>query len=267
MSIARLSAGSVSLDDASFFPQLETVLKANNLIDPLRNECRSSEDTFRRNWRYLESRDCSAPIAAEVISLLSTALTSKVSHVHAFHGCRVSEDSSYETDGIIPLSQEWITREIERLSGSLPAPNSEAGALLEGYLRQYGGIVCAVKSLQFYQETGGYHHALGSETLRNILQRHSPAAFEQLASMGQPSIIEFKILIDILEDNTWPNFVSDMLRIWLARQVPFDRPRDPREGGILLHRTVHPALLVRRYECDETGRVTGNIHTYDSARI
>ena len=253
---------SVCIDDDSFFPLIESGLDAQNLLNEILRECRRDEDSFRNCWRWLECRDCLSPIAEAAHQCLVDRLRELVTHVHAFHGCRVTADSTYHTEGIKPLTAEWITAEVRKWACTLPAPDSPADKILQDYLRGYSGKVCAVKSLKAHQENGGYGHALGSETLRNILGRHCPSALERMLQTGEPSIIEFTIPVSDLEDKAWPNFVSDLLRIWLSRQVDFPRPNDPRHGGIVLHRPVPLDWLLRRHVCDSDGVLIGQVYEY-----
>jgi hypothetical protein len=134
--------------------------------------------------------------------------------------------------------------------------------MLQDYIRDNGGKVCAVKSLKARQENGGYGQTQGSETLRNILSRHCPSALERILQIGEPSIIEFVIPVAMLESNAWQNFVSDLLRIWLSRQVEFQCPGDPRHGDFVLSRGVPPDCLIRRQACDNNGALTGKVCDY-----
>ena len=260
--MSKRPPSSVCIDDDSFFPLIESALCAQNLLDEVRRECRRNEASFRNCWCWLDSRVGTSPIAEATLRCVVDKFSEVVTHVHAFHGCRVTVDSSYHSEGIKPLTRDWITSEVRKWAGNLPSPNSPAGMLLQDYLRGYSGKVCAVKSLSAHQENGGYGHALGSETLRNIIERHCPSALERILQIGEPSIIEFAIPVFDLEDRAWPNFVSDLLRIWLSRQVDFPRPGDPRHGGIVLCRGVPPDWLIRRHVCDGHGVLTGKVCNY-----
>ncbi len=253
----------VCIDDGSSFLNLiDEVLSQERLREEVRQECRRSEDSFRTCWRWLESRDCSAPIATSAFNCLLAELSGAVTHVHAFHGCRVTQDSTYDVDGIKPLTGDFIAKEVTKWAGTLPNPYSEAGRLLESYLAGYSGRVCAVKSLVTHQENGGYGHSLGSEALRNILALHCPSALARMLQAGEPTIIEFRIPVPELKSNAWPNYVADLFRLWLSKQVEFSRPSDPRQGGIVLGRPVPPQWLLRRHVCDVSGKLTGEVHEY-----
>ncbi len=253
---------SVCIDDTSFYPLIASKLNARSPLSELLGECHRNEDNFRICWRWLECHDCTSPIAEAAYHCLVDELSKVVTHVHAFHGCRVSAESTYQTEGIKPLTTEWIMAEVRQWASTLPAPDSAAGIMLQDYIRVYGGKVCAVKSLKAHQENGGYGHTQGSETLRKILSLHCPSALERMLLFGEPSVIEFVIPVPMLEDNAWQNFVSDLLRIWLSRQVDFQCPGDPRHGGVVLRRGVPPDWLIRRHVCDNHGALTGKVCDY-----
>ncbi|MDQ5979504.1 MAG: hypothetical protein QG602_2478 [Verrucomicrobiota bacterium] len=254
---------SVCIDNVdSFFSLIESALRTQDFLDEIRRQCRADEDSFRHCWRWLESRDRTSLIAKAAYNCLLDELSAVVTHVHAFHGCRVYADSTYHIEGIKPLTDEWITAEVRKWAGTIPASESDAGRLLQDYIRDYGGKVCAVKSLKAHQDKGGYGHALGSEALRKILNLHCPSGLERMLQTGEPSIIEFTIPVAELENKAWPNFVSDLLRIWLARQVGYPWPNDPRHGGIVLSRLVPPNWLLCRHICDSCGILTGRISEY-----
>lgn len=163
------------------------------------------------------------------------------------------------------MTPEWIEAEIIKWTGKLPSSGSEADALLKRYLHSYSGKICAVKSLSLHQQHGGYGHSLGSETLRNILQRHAPDALASYLKTGEPSIVEFRIPISQLSPMAWENFVSDLLRIWLYSNFNYTRPSDPRWGGIILDHAVLPSWLIRRYSCDDNGKLTSKVYPYEPA--
>ena len=256
---------SVCIDDDRFLPLIESVLTEHNLRAEIIHFCQQAESDFRACWQWLDDRDSPCPLAETALTLAVNELSKRVSHVHAFHGCRVIPDSSYCANGILPLARGWIEAEIIKWAGILPSSGSPADRLMQNYLRSYSGKVCAVKSLRVHQENGGYGHALGSETLRSILRLHDPKALNRFLQTGEPSIIEFLIPVPALEVRVWQNFVSDMLRIWLSQQFDFVRPgSDPSLGGLVFSRKVPHEWLVRSYLCDDRGKLTGRVCSYSS---
>ena len=256
---------SVSLDDDSFFEWIDRVLSGDDLCEKWLESCRQDEANFRASWYWLTSREHSCPYAESALFRMLHEPGIGITHVHAFHGCRIFSDSTYLSHGIQPLSREWIETEIVKWSGTLPTKQSEAAKWLQHYLEDYEGKLCAVKSLQFHQGRRGYWHTKGSETLRKILELHAPDALNRYLFGGQPSILEFLIPVSDLSANDWRNYLCSLLCTWLASKVEFDRPSDSREGGFVLDAPVPPSCILCCHQCDENGALTGEIIEFSRA--
>ncbi len=258
----EISPTSVCIDDERFFILIESTLSGNGTLFSILRYCRQNEQNFRKCLNWLMSREDHCPLAKDTLDLAVLELSNRLSFIHAFHGCRVTPDSHYEIEGIMPLTRDWIETEIIRWAGELPKAGSEANDWLQNYLRDYSGKVCAVKSLALHQERGGYCHPSGSETLRTILQKQFPDALARYLQAGEPSIIEFRIPLSQLAPRVWENYVSDLLRIYLKNCCLYPGLGDPREGGIILNQGVAPSWLIQRYSCDEKGQLTGKNYPY-----
>jgi hypothetical protein len=257
---------SISLDHDSFLGWVDQILSDDGLCERWLDSCRKDEANFRTSWYWLISRENSCPHAERALFRMLHEPGIGISHVHAFHGCRIFSDSTYHSHGIQPLSREWIEREIVKWSGSLPAVQTEANQLLQQYLKCYEGTVCSIKSLQLRQKHRGYVHTKGSETLRNFLKLHAPDALNRYLLEGQPSILEFLIPVSDLNASDWRNYLCSLLCIWLASKVDFDRPSyDPWEGGFVLNAPVPPTRILCSHECDEDGVLTGEVMKYHPA--
>jgi hypothetical protein len=255
--MSEVNLSSVCIDDNRFFALIDSALSEQGISAPIIRYCQENEANFLNCLIWLDSREGHCPLAENALRCAVLELSKRVSFIHAFHGCRVTPDSEYCTEGIQPPSREWVERQIVKWAGELPTAGSEADRLLQDYLSQHTGKVWAAKSLLFHQNRGGYCHAIKSETLHNVLRSQSPVALARYLETGEPSIIEFRIPTTQLTPKVWENFVSDLLRIWLKNHCQYPGRGDPREGGIVLDRVVSPSWLIQRHCCDENGKLTG----------
>lgn len=241
----------------SYAPLIKETLHTEDLYTGLLGETLASEASFRSLWNHLDTNgiDGESKVASDCVRAIRKAVSLKCSHVTAFHGCRVYSAETYREDGIRKSDTEAILQiAIERF-GDEGQVRGIYGALQgQGYTTHNGGKVYGVKSMKHHMENGGLCHAKGSELLRYIASRMSPNMEANLYSSGEPSIIEYLVPIENMkESDSLRAYVASMLQVFISQLAPYDRPNDPREGGIIVAHDIGPELLVRRYLCNHDG--------------
>ena len=250
--------GPINLDFLpSHAPLIEETLHAEGLYTGLLRETLETETGFRSLWNHLDTNgiDGESKVASDCVRAIRKAVSLKCSHVTAFHGCRVYSAETYREDGIRKSDTEAILQiAIERF-GDEGQVRGIYGALQgQGYTTHNGGKVYGVKSLKHHMERGSLCSAKGSELLRYIASRMSPNMEANLYSSGEPSIIEYLVPIEYMkESDSLRAYVASMLQVFISQLAPYDRPNDPREGGIIVAHDIGPELLVRRYLCNHDG--------------
>jgi hypothetical protein len=75
-----------------------------------------------------------------------------------------------------------------------------------------------------------------------------------LYSSGEPSIIEYLVPIEYMEESdSLKAYVSSLLQVFISQLASYDRPNDARGAGIIVAHDIEPELLIRRYLCDGDG--------------
>ena len=250
--------GQINIDFLpSYAPFIEETLRGEDLYTGLLSEALSSEASFRSLWNHLDTNgiDGESKIASDCVRAISEAVSQMCSHVTAFHGCRVYSEETYREKGIQKSDTEAILKNaIERFGSEEQVRKIYAALQRQGYTTHNGGKVYGVKSMKHHMENGGFCHAKGSELLGIIASRMSPNMEANLYSSGEPSIIEYLVPIDSLkESDSLRAYVASLLQIFISKLAPYDRPNDPRCGGIIVAHDIGRELLVRRYLCDDDG--------------
>ena len=250
--------GPINLDFLpSYAPLIEETLHAEGLYTGLLRETLETETGFRSLWNHLDTNgiDGESKVADDCVRAISEAINQTCGHVTAFHGCRVYSAEAYREDGIRKSDTEAILQNaIERFGAEEQVREIYATLQSQGYTTHNGGMVYGVKSMKHHMEKGGLCHAKGSELLGIIASRMSPNMEAILYSSGEPSIIEYLVPIDSLkESDSLRVYVASLLQVFISQLAPYDRPNDPRGGGIIVAHDIGPELLVRRYLCNHDG--------------
>lgn len=243
------------MDDQRYFPALESALRGAGILDEILRECRDREDTVREFSTFLSSGEYETELWREALDVIVAEMPGFCSGVSAFHGCRVYPHSTYETEGILPLTADRIEHEIMRWAGSIPPANSRAEAVLRDYLRKDTGKVYTVRSLQYHQDRGGLCHARGSETLRTVLRELCPGACERMLSEGEPSILEIQVPVPSFPKTQLRHLCGSMLSMWIASRTSYPCAEGARCGGVVFDHSIPASWIVKRFRCDEAGIV------------
>ena len=259
--------GPINLDFLpSYAPLIEETLHAEGLYTGLLGETLASEASFRSLWNHLDTNgiDGESEVASDCVRATRNAVSLKCSHVTAFHGCRVYSAETYREDGIRKSDTEAILQNaIERFGDEEQVREIYATLKSHGYTTHNGGKVYGVKSMKHHMENGGLCHAKGSELLGIIASRMSPNMEANLYSGGEPSIIEYLVPIEYMEESdSLRAYVASLLQVFISHLAPYDRPNDPRCGGIIVAHDIEPELLVRRYLCDGYGYAQKIVEEY-----
>lgn len=250
----------------SYAPLLEETLRAEDLYGGLLSETLASETGFRSLWNHLDTNgiDGESKVASDCVRVISKAVSLKCSHVTAFHGCRVYSAEAYREDGIRKSDTEAILQNaIERFGAEEQVREIYATLQSQGYTTHNGGKVYGVKSMKHHMENGGLCHAKGSELLGIIASRMSPNMEANLYTSGEPSIIEYLVPIEYMEErDSLRAYVASLLQVFISQLAPYERPNDPRGGGIIVAHDIGPELLVRRYLCHDDGYAQSIAETY-----
>ena len=241
----------------SYASLIDETLHAEDLYTGLLRESLASEAGFRSLWNHLDTNgfDGESKVASDCVRAIRKAVSLKCSHVTAFHGCRVYSAETYRENGIRKSDTEAILQNaIERFGAEEQVREIYATLQSQGYTIHNSGKVYGVKSIKYHMERGSLCSAKGSELLGIIASRMSPNMEAILYSSGEPSIIEYLVPIDSLkESDSLRVYVASLLQVFISQLAPYDRPNDPREGGIIVAHDIGPELLVRRYLCNHDG--------------
>ena len=241
----------------SYAPLIEETLHAEDLYTVLLGETLKSEKSFRSLWNHLDTNgiDGESRVAGDCVRVISKAVSLKSGYITAFHGCRVDSAETYREKGIQKSYTEAILKNaIERFGAEEQVREIYATLQSQGYTIHNSGKVYGVKSIKYHMERGSLCSAKGSELLGIIASRMSPNMEAILYSSGEPSIIEYLVPIDSLkESDSLRVYVASLLQVFISQLAPYDRPNDPRGGGIIVAHDIGPELLVRRYLCNHDG--------------
>lgn len=259
--------GPVNLDFLpSYAPLIQETLRAEDLYMGLLCETLASETSFRSLWNHLDpnGNGGESKVASDCVRAISKAVRLKCSHVTAFHGCRVCSAAMYRDNGIRKSDTEGILQNAIERFGAEEQVREIYGALQsQGYTTHNGGKVYGVTSMKHHMENGGLCHAKGSELLGIIASRMSPNMEQNLYSSGEPSIIEYLVPTKYIEESdALRAYVASLLQVFISQLAPYDRPNDPRGGGIIVAHDIGPELLVRRYLCDGDGYAQRIVEEY-----
>jgi len=234
-----------------YFDIIEGILEGGKLLREVCEECRKSEESFRNFWRFLDAREGDSTLAPYALELLCKEVPSHFDYITAFHGCRVYESEQYRCGGLkVGDPNDILLEAIERFEAEAQVRSIYEQLRNEGYTAHNAGKVYGVKSIKHHMERGGLCHAKGSELLGIIASRMTPNKIEQLYNTGEPSIIEYLVPTAwMVAQQDIEAYVASLFCCYIAQDVPYDRPNDAREGGVVIDQSIPPELLVRRYLC------------------
>ena len=231
-------------------------------------ECLESEDSFRSLWQHLDTDgiEGESRVAAACVEEICRTICEKCGYVVAFHGCRVYTAQTYREYGIQSSNTESILRNaIERFGSDTQVRKIYTTLQREGYTCHNGGKVYGVKSIKHHMENGGLCHAKGSELLGIIASRMSPNTESSLYRTGEPSIIEYLVSVNTLkQQDDLRAYAASLLQVYISHIAPYNRPDDPRCGGLIAEHDISPDLLIRRYLCNDDGYIIKIAETYNS---
>lgn len=251
-----LSTRTINIDNLpSYCGIVEKILEESGLLASVKCECRESEEGFRNFWSYLDSREGSSLVARKALEVLSQEIPKHISHITAFHGCRVDAPENYRKHGLKACDPEQIVKDAIARFGDEGQIRAIARELRQnGYIQHNAAKVYSVKSMKHHMENGGLCHATGSELFGIIAKRLTPSREEELYRNGEPSIIEFLVPLEwMIEESRDLSYAASLLCCVASNYSPYRRPNDARCGGVVLKRSIPPELLVRRFICDVDG--------------
>lgn len=261
-----LSTRTINIDNLpSYCGKIEGILEDAGLLASVKYECRESEEGFRNFWSYLDSREGSSLVARKALEVLSQEIPKHISHITAFHGCRVDAPENYRKHGLKACDPQQIVKDAITRFGDEDQVREIARELRKnGYIQHNGGKIYAVKSMKHHMENGGLCHATGSELLGLIAKRLTPSREEELYSNGEPSVIEFLVPLEwMVEAGSDLSYTASLLSCVASNYSPYHIPNDARSGGVVLKRSIPPELLVRRFICDVDGYAERVAETYN----
>ena len=175
-----------------WFADLASAEVWNHLYDP--EEYANSESRVRslcrriappRRWKYHWVR-------SRAVQFMKANYT----HVACYHSCRIVDEKSYLTHGLLPSDVDLLDREAETLFGrSNKLRQSIMGARSDGYrAHNHGGVyVFAARSGALHY--GGHYRSYGSEYLGRISGALGEAERSILRNRGRGAIVRCVIPI------------------------------------------------------------------------
>ena len=183
---------------------------------------------------------------SDLKELVETELVQLVTAAVGYHGCRISNESSYRENGILRSGFRTLIADTAASYG-IPAEDlrREIEALGSEYLRHTHGHVFLLRSRAYSLATQfGLEHTAGSETLRTALGR---LGIRNPTLGGKPALIACTVPANVMDRKTINLLARGIVFQWLATHHELNVGSDPREGGIRVAADIRPEWIQIEY--------------------
>jgi hypothetical protein len=170
-------------------------------------------------------------------------------HLDMFHGCRITDEASYMTHGLLPSDTVHLQRVAREVFGDTPALQAAIRDLDgRGYRAHNHGKVYLFFARSGALYVGDHYLEGGSEYLRAIAAQIGEGARDRLKVRGRPAIIPCRLSLTELD----PSDVEYAAMLPLRLRLTVRDPEAPArfyavEGGTSLLCAIPPDRLTIEY--------------------
>lgn len=170
-------------------------------------------------------------------------------HLDLFHGCRIVDEASYLTYGLLPSDTAALLRIAREVFGDSP----ELAAAIKdldgsGYRSHNHGKVYLFFARSGVEHIGAHYLESGSEYLRAIASRLPDGARELLQARGRSAIVRCRLALEQLDTSDLSYAAMLPIRQKLTVRDPEAPPRIYAvQGGFAYPRAIPPECLQIEY--------------------